>query len=135
MLKKASLALAFAFAATLACAAPTLASHNLRIVNAGSHAVQTINISGVNRRMWGADLLGNNYLFPGQSARRPPHHLPQRSHGHARQLRYLPLRPQTELLRVSGPVVVTGIAHSAMRRAPIEGAIGEAATFLDFTRM
>jgi hypothetical protein len=68
MLKKASLALAFAFAATLACAAPTLASHNLRIVNAGSHAVQTINISGVNRRMWGADLLGNNYLFPGQSA-------------------------------------------------------------------
>ncbi len=68
MLRRLSLALAFAAAATLACAAPSFAAHNLRVVNAGSHAVQTINISGINRRMWGPDLLGNNFLFSGQSA-------------------------------------------------------------------
>lgn len=61
-------ALCLAAATTLLSTAPALASHNLRITNAGSHAVQTINISGVNRRMWGPDLLGNNFLFPGQSA-------------------------------------------------------------------
>ena len=61
-------ALCLAAAATLLTASPALASHNLRITNAGSHAVNTINISGVNRSMWGPDLLGNNFLFPGQSA-------------------------------------------------------------------
>ncbi|HUY40318.1 MAG TPA: hypothetical protein VMV82_01960 [Candidatus Dormibacteraeota bacterium] len=68
MLKKTVLALSMALTTVLLSTAPTLAAHNLRIVNAGSHAVETINVSGINRRMWGPDLLGNNFLFPGQSA-------------------------------------------------------------------
>lgn len=68
MLKKTLLALSLAASTMLLTTSPTLAAHNLRITNAGSHAVQTINISGINRRMWGPDLLGNNFLFPGQSA-------------------------------------------------------------------
>lgn len=57
-----------ALAALLLNAGPALAgTHNLRIVNGGSHAIKSINISGINQRMWGPDLLGNSFLFPGQA--------------------------------------------------------------------
>ncbi len=66
-MKKASFALALSLAAALASTLPAAAAHNLRVVNAGSHAVETINISSINRAMWGPDLLGNRFLFPGQT--------------------------------------------------------------------
>ncbi len=67
MLKKTLIALSMAMTTVLVSTSPALADHNLRIVNAGSQAVETINISGINQRMWGPDLLGNNFLFPGQT--------------------------------------------------------------------
>ncbi len=68
-MKRASLALILSLTAALTSALPAVAAnvHNLRIVNAGKHAVATINISSINRQMWGPDLLGNSILFPGQT--------------------------------------------------------------------
>lgn len=66
MLKKSVLLIVFSALTALACAAPALASHPFLVVNAGRHTVEHLQISGINRSMWGPDLLGRYVLRPGQ---------------------------------------------------------------------
>jgi len=68
MVKKAALVLALAMTAALAGVTPAIAAHPFVIVNAGVHTAEHIQISGVNRRMWGPDLLGRYVLRPGGRA-------------------------------------------------------------------
>ncbi len=65
MFKKAALFLVLSIAATLASVAPAYASHRFVIFNNGSHTAYHIQISGVNRSLWGPDLLGRYVLRPG----------------------------------------------------------------------
>lgn len=68
MLKKTALSLTLAAVASFCCAATALAAHPFIIVNGGGHVVEHIQISGVNRSMWGPDLLGRYVLNPGGRA-------------------------------------------------------------------
>lgn len=65
MFKKTTLSLGLALATALCCAAQALAAHPFLMLNAGRHVVEHIQISGVNRSMWGPDLLGRYVLNPG----------------------------------------------------------------------
>ncbi len=66
MLQRGFLALAL-LGALAAAAVPAVAAHPFRIVNAGRHVATAVNISGVNRRLWGPNLL-RGALVPGRQA-------------------------------------------------------------------
>lgn len=66
MLQKTALFLAFAAAAVLGCGIPARAAHPFLVVNVGRHTVEHLQVSGVNRSLWGPDLLGRYVLRPGQ---------------------------------------------------------------------
>ncbi len=57
MVKKGALSLALVLSATLLSTVPGLAAHRFVVINAGRHTAPVMQISGVNRAMWGPNLI------------------------------------------------------------------------------
>ncbi len=57
MAKKGILSLALVLSAALLSTAPVLAAHRFVVINAGRHIATIMQISGVNRALWGPNLI------------------------------------------------------------------------------